>query len=85
MRQPGVNFILLRGTIALGRTPTRLDIAMTTPAETAALALKQLLEARGVRVTGTARAQHAPPPFSNVAGEPIIPDASQQRRRRPIP
>ena len=55
VRQPGVNFILLRGTIALGRTPTRLDIAMTGPAETAALALKQLLEARGVRITGTTR------------------------------
>jgi len=74
VRQPGLNFILLRGTIALGRTPTRVDIAMTAPAETAALALKQLLEARGVRVTGTTRAQHAPPPFSNVAGEPIVPD-----------
>jgi D-alanyl-D-alanine carboxypeptidase/D-alanyl-D-alanine-endopeptidase (penicillin-binding protein 4) len=75
VRQPGVNFILLRGTIALGRTPTRVDIAMTAPAETAALALQQLLEARGVRVTGTTRAQHGPPPFSNVAGEPIAPDA----------
>ncbi|MGA8013463.1 MAG: D-alanyl-D-alanine carboxypeptidase/D-alanyl-D-alanine-endopeptidase, partial [Candidatus Acidiferrales bacterium] len=59
VRQPGVNFILLRGTIALGHESTRVDIAMTAPAETAALALKQLLEARGVRVSGTARAQHA--------------------------
>jgi serine-type D-Ala-D-Ala carboxypeptidase/endopeptidase (penicillin-binding protein 4) len=74
VRQPGVDFILLRGTIAVGRTPTRVDIAMTAPAETAALALKQLLEARGVRITGTTRAQHAPPPFSNVAGEPVMPD-----------
>ena len=74
VRQPGVNFILLRGTIALGHESTRLDIAMTAPAETAALALKQLLEARGVRVSGTARAQHAPPPYSNVAGEPIVPE-----------
>jgi serine-type D-Ala-D-Ala carboxypeptidase/endopeptidase (penicillin-binding protein 4) len=76
VRQPGLNFILLRGSIAVGRTPTRVEIAMTAPAETAALALKQLLEARGVRVTGTTRAQHAPPPFSNVAGEPIIPEAT---------
>ncbi len=76
VRQPGLNFILLRGTIAVGRTPTRVEIAMTAPAETAALALKQLLEARGVRVMGTTRAQHAPPPFSNVAGEPIIPATS---------
>lgn len=76
VRQPGIQFILLRGTIAQGRTPTRLEIAMTSPAETAALAVKQLLEARGVRITGSIRAQHAPPPFSNVAGEPIIPDAA---------
>ncbi len=73
VRQPGVNFVLLRGTIAVGHAPTRLDIAMTAPAETAALALKQLLEARGVRVTGRSRALHSPPPFSNAAGEPIIP------------
>jgi D-alanyl-D-alanine carboxypeptidase/D-alanyl-D-alanine-endopeptidase (penicillin-binding protein 4) len=76
VREPGIQFILLRGTIAQGRTPTRLEIAMTAPAETAALALKQLLEARGVLVTGSTRAQHAPPPFSNVAGEPIIPDGA---------
>jgi serine-type D-Ala-D-Ala carboxypeptidase/endopeptidase (penicillin-binding protein 4) len=74
VRQPGVNFILLRGTIPLGHEPSRLDIAMTAPAETAALALKQLLEARGVIVTGTGRARHAPPPYSNVAGDPILPE-----------
>jgi D-alanyl-D-alanine carboxypeptidase/D-alanyl-D-alanine-endopeptidase (penicillin-binding protein 4) len=78
VRQPGMNFVLLRGTIAVGHAPTRLDIAMTAPAETAALALKQLLEARGVRVTGGTRVQHSPPPFSNAAGEPIIPDPVPQ-------
>src|SRR5277367_769108 len=78
VRQPGVNFILLRGAIALGHAPMRLDVAMTAPAETAALALKQLLEARGVRVTGETRVQHAPPPFSNAGGEPIIPDPLPQ-------
>jgi D-alanyl-D-alanine carboxypeptidase/D-alanyl-D-alanine-endopeptidase (penicillin-binding protein 4) len=78
VRQPGVNFILLRGAIALGHAPMRLDVAMTAPAETAALALKQLFEARGVRVTGETRVQHAPPPFSNAGGEPIIPDPLPQ-------
>jgi D-alanyl-D-alanine carboxypeptidase/D-alanyl-D-alanine-endopeptidase (penicillin-binding protein 4) len=73
VRQPGANFILLRGAIGVSRTPTRIDIAMTSPAETAALSLKQLLEARGVRIMGTARAQHGPPPYSNAAGEPILP------------
>ena len=73
VREPGANFMLLRGAIGLGRTPTRIDIAMTAPAETAAASLKQLLEARGVRVMGTARAQHGPPPYSTAAGEPILP------------
>jgi serine-type D-Ala-D-Ala carboxypeptidase/endopeptidase (penicillin-binding protein 4) len=73
VRVPDENFILLRGTIGVARTPTRLDIAMTAPAETAALSLKQLLEMHGVRVTGTARAHHGAPPYSNAAGEPILP------------
>jgi D-alanyl-D-alanine carboxypeptidase/D-alanyl-D-alanine-endopeptidase (penicillin-binding protein 4) len=73
VRVPGQNFILLRGAIGVGRTPTRLDIAMTAPAETAALSLKQLLEMHGVRISGTARAHHGQPPFSNAAGEPILP------------
>jgi serine-type D-Ala-D-Ala carboxypeptidase/endopeptidase (penicillin-binding protein 4) len=73
VREPGAHFILLRGAIGLGRTPTRIDIAMTAPAEVAAASLKQLLEARGVRVMGTARAQHGPPPYSTAAGEPILP------------
>jgi D-alanyl-D-alanine carboxypeptidase/D-alanyl-D-alanine-endopeptidase (penicillin-binding protein 4) len=71
--QPAAHFILLRGAIGIGRTPTRIDIAMTAPAETAAFSLKQLLAARGVRIMGTARAQHGPPPYSNAAGEPILP------------
>jgi serine-type D-Ala-D-Ala carboxypeptidase/endopeptidase (penicillin-binding protein 4) len=73
VRVPSENFILLRGAIGVARTPTRLDIAMTAPAEIAALSLKQLLEMHGVRVTGTARAHHGSPPYSNAAGEPILP------------
>ncbi|MGC2421238.1 MAG: D-alanyl-D-alanine carboxypeptidase/D-alanyl-D-alanine-endopeptidase [Candidatus Acidiferrales bacterium] len=76
VREPGMNFILVRGSIPLGHAPIQLDFAMTQPAETAALALKQLLEARGVRVTGGALAQHAPPPETTAAGEPVFPPAS---------
>jgi serine-type D-Ala-D-Ala carboxypeptidase/endopeptidase (penicillin-binding protein 4) len=72
VRQPGLNFILLRGTIPISHAPVHLDLAMTAPAATAALALKQLLEARGVRVTGQTRVQHAPPPQNNAAGEPVL-------------
>jgi serine-type D-Ala-D-Ala carboxypeptidase/endopeptidase (penicillin-binding protein 4) len=61
-RQPGPNFLSLRGTIPLGHAPADLDLAMTDPAETAAHALKQLLEQRGVRIRGTLRVVHAPAP-----------------------
>ncbi len=61
-RQPGVNFIFLRGTIPLGHVPVKLDFAMTQPAETAALALKQAFESRGVHVSGAATVHHALPP-----------------------
>ena len=73
VRQPGPKFILLRGTIPLNASPVKLDLAMTEPAETSALALKQLLEARGVRITGGVRTEHAPPPETAPSGEPIIP------------
>ena len=62
VRQPGPNFLLLRGTIPIGHEPADLDLAMTSPGETAALALKQLFEQRGVRITGVVRVAHAPPP-----------------------
>jgi serine-type D-Ala-D-Ala carboxypeptidase/endopeptidase (penicillin-binding protein 4) len=66
LRQPGANFILLRGQIPVAHAPVSLEFAMSEPAETAARALKQLLEARGVRVNGGVRAEHAPPPLRSV-------------------
>ncbi len=75
VRQPGVDFIQIRGTIPAGHLPVRLDLAMTNPAEIAARTLKELLEARGVRVMGNVRVQHAPPPESTPAGEPVFPAA----------
>jgi serine-type D-Ala-D-Ala carboxypeptidase/endopeptidase (penicillin-binding protein 4) len=62
VRQPGPNFLSLRGTIPLGHASADLELAMIAPAETAGLALKQLLEQRGVRITGGVRVAHAPPP-----------------------
>jgi serine-type D-Ala-D-Ala carboxypeptidase/endopeptidase (penicillin-binding protein 4) len=61
-RQPGPNFLSLTGTIPQGQAPTELDLAMIAPAETTARALKQLLEQRGVKITGSVRVVHAPPP-----------------------
>jgi serine-type D-Ala-D-Ala carboxypeptidase/endopeptidase (penicillin-binding protein 4) len=73
VRRPGLNFILLRGSIPLGHAPVKLDLAMTDPAETTARSLKQLLEARGVRVTGGIRLEHAPPPLRSVDLPVVLP------------
>jgi D-alanyl-D-alanine carboxypeptidase/D-alanyl-D-alanine-endopeptidase (penicillin-binding protein 4) len=67
VRQPGQNFILLRGSIPAGHAPIKLDFAMTDPEETAADTLKQILESRGIKVTGGVRVKHAesPRPFDS--------------------
>jgi len=62
VRQPGQNFILLRGSIPAGHAPIKLDFAMTDPGETAADTLKQALEAHGIKVTGGVHVKHAEPP-----------------------
>jgi len=63
VRQPGQNFILLRGSIPAGHAPIKLDFSMTDPEEIAADTLKQALEARGIKVTGSVRVKHAEPPL----------------------
>lgn len=67
--------MLVRGTIPAGHEPVRLDLAMTAPAETAGKALKELLEARGVHITGGTRVRHGAPPETTPEGEPILPTA----------
>src|ERR1700741_3639930 len=64
VRQPGPNFLLLRGSVPLGHAPVKLDLAITNPAETTVRTLKQLLEARGVRIKGGIRVDEAPAPQS---------------------
>jgi len=78
VRQPGTNFLLLRGTIPAGHEPVRLDLAMIAPAETAGRAIRDLLEARGVRVTGDVRVRHSAPPETLANGEPVFPAAEPQ-------
>lgn len=82
VRQPGLNFLLLRGTAPLGYTHIRVDLALTAPGSVAAQALKQLLEARGVRVKGGTRVEHGPPPETTTAGEPILGHSGQPAAER---
>jgi serine-type D-Ala-D-Ala carboxypeptidase/endopeptidase (penicillin-binding protein 4) len=71
-REPGSDFIHLRGQIPQGHASMKLDFAMTDSAQVTAAALKQVLEARGVKVTGTAVARHAPPPLIYNGQETVL-------------
>jgi len=73
-REPGSRVIELNGTLPIGQAPEKLNFAVEEPAEHAAALLKKLLEARGVRVYGNARALHrslpAPGTAVEIAGVP---------------
>ena len=74
-RAPGSRTVRLWGTIATDAREDVEVIAIDDPAEFAALALKQFLEARGVTVRGIARAQHRVPvstrSFQEIARPPL--------------
>jgi serine-type D-Ala-D-Ala carboxypeptidase/endopeptidase (penicillin-binding protein 4) len=71
--QPGPKPYLLRGSVPLGHAAVDEPLSMPNPAEYTAGVLKQLLEARGVRITGVARARHAPPPAEGMSLDPPSP------------
>jgi D-alanyl-D-alanine carboxypeptidase/D-alanyl-D-alanine-endopeptidase (penicillin-binding protein 4) len=70
VENPGPKPFLVRGSIPLGHAPIDLAMAMPEPADYTAHVLKQMLLARGIRVTGEARALHAPPPSDGMAFDP---------------
>lgn len=57
-RLVGSRLLRIYGTIATDAAPDDEEVAIEDPAEYAAIALKAMLEARGVKVTGRARAVH---------------------------
>jgi D-alanyl-D-alanine carboxypeptidase/D-alanyl-D-alanine-endopeptidase (penicillin-binding protein 4) len=57
-RMIGSRVMRVYGTIATDAVPDAEEVAIEDPAEYAAIALKVMLEARGIRVTGKARAKH---------------------------
>jgi D-alanyl-D-alanine carboxypeptidase/D-alanyl-D-alanine-endopeptidase (penicillin-binding protein 4) len=58
-RDPGSRMIHLSGAMPLDAPSRRLTFAIEEPAEFAASLLARLLEARGVKIDGSARARHA--------------------------
>jgi D-alanyl-D-alanine carboxypeptidase/D-alanyl-D-alanine-endopeptidase (penicillin-binding protein 4) len=57
-REAGSKTLRVYGAIAVDAVPDVEEIAIADPAEFAAIALKALLEARGIEVDGAARAKH---------------------------
>jgi len=64
-RMPGGKVLRIYGAIAVDAQPDVEEVAIQDPAEYAAVAFKTMLAARGIQVTGKARAQHR---ISNDAG-----------------
>jgi len=69
MREPGSNLVVVKGSLPARSSPRKLVLAIEEPAQHAAVLLKRLLEERGVKVTGVARARHAP---AGSGGDPVV-------------
>jgi serine-type D-Ala-D-Ala carboxypeptidase/endopeptidase (penicillin-binding protein 4) len=87
-RALGSKVLRVYGSIAVDSQPDEEEVAIHDPAEYAAIALKGLLEARGIVVTGKARAVHQWPAdaksFSAESREPIS-DLMHAIQTRQIP
>ena len=68
-REPGASLVVVKGTLPAKSTPRKLVLAVEEPAQHAAATLKRLLEERGVKVGGAARARHEQ---AEVPGDPTV-------------
>ncbi len=68
-REPGANLVVVQGSLPAKGAPRKLILAIEEPAQHAAVTLKRLLEERGVKIEGTARARHDP---AELAGDPVV-------------
>ena len=68
-REPGANFVLVKGSLPARSAPRRLLLAIEEPAQHAAALLKRLLEERGIKVAGVARARHD---HAESGGDPVV-------------
>src|SRR5712692_4409305 len=68
-REPGSNVVVMKGTLPAKSGPRKLVLAVEEPAQHAAATLKRLLEERGVKVGGVARARHD---GGEMSGDPAV-------------
>jgi D-alanyl-D-alanine carboxypeptidase/D-alanyl-D-alanine-endopeptidase (penicillin-binding protein 4) len=87
-RALGSKVLRVYGSIGLDALPDEEEVAIHDPAEYAAMALKGMLEARGIVVTGVARARHrvfiAGDSFMKESHEPLRPEAKEMTRSSQI-
>jgi D-alanyl-D-alanine carboxypeptidase/D-alanyl-D-alanine-endopeptidase (penicillin-binding protein 4) len=57
-REPGSNLVVVKGTMPAKSAPRKLVLAIEEPAHHSAAVLKGLLEDRGIKIRGVARARH---------------------------
>jgi D-alanyl-D-alanine carboxypeptidase/D-alanyl-D-alanine-endopeptidase (penicillin-binding protein 4) len=57
-RDPGANLVVVKGTLPARSAPRKLILSIEEPAQHAAVLLKRLLEERGIKISGVARARH---------------------------
>jgi len=68
-REPGANIVVAKGSLPAKSAPRKLVLAIEEPAQHAAATLKRLLEERGVKVAGVARARHD---HAELGGDPVV-------------
>src|SRR5467141_3936257 len=68
-REPGSNLVVVKGSLPARSAPRKLVLAIEEPAQHAAALLKRLLEERGVKVAGVARARHD---HAEPGGDPVV-------------
>ena len=71
-RDAGSRLLHVSGTMPLGAQTRRLTIAIEDPAEYTASLLARLLEGRGIRIDGKARARHAEDRSGDTAASQIV-------------
>ncbi len=68
-REPGSNLVVVKGSLPAKSAPRKLVLAIEEPAQHAAALLKRLLEERGIKVAGVAKARHD---HADPAGDPVV-------------
>ncbi|HEX9457456.1 MAG TPA: D-alanyl-D-alanine carboxypeptidase/D-alanyl-D-alanine-endopeptidase, partial [Candidatus Acidoferrum sp.] len=68
-REPGSNLVVVKGSLPAKSAPRKLVLAIEEPAQHAAALLKRLLEERGIKVAGVAKARHD---RAEPAGDPVV-------------